>query len=88
MRGPTVCAGLGQLVQPVVLGGARHDQARAVRQIERHPLTPSLGAELEAADRAQREARDHRVPAEAGLVVGVPGDAVAAVAIEVEQLHC
>ena len=40
---------------------------------------------LEAPDRAERDAGDHRVAAEAGLVVGVPGHAVAAVAVEVEQ---
>ena len=40
---------------------------------------------LGAAESAEREAGDHRVFSQSRLVVGVPGDAVAARAIEVQQ---
>ncbi len=43
-------------------------------QVERDPRRP-IGPvlELEAADGAERQARDHRLGAEARFVVGMPG---------------
>ena len=49
-------------MQPALLRLATHDQTRAVRQVEGDPPGP-IGPvlELEAADGAEREARDHRL---------------------------
>ncbi len=52
-------------MQPALLRLAAHDQTRAVRQVEGDPPGP-IGPvlELEAADGAEREARDHRLGTE------------------------
>ena len=85
MRGADRVRGLRQLVQPVVLGGAGHDQARAVREVDR---------DARAAARCLSWKR-RVAPSDRLAITGLrpsPGslsachdDAVAAVAIEVQE---
>lgn len=72
-------------MEPVGLGGALHHEQAAAFQQDGNLFIETLVLEPEPALRAETDGGDGGVPAERALVVAVPGHALAAVLIEIEQ---
>ena len=78
-------AGLGDLVLPVGLGWAAHDEQRAVPEGDFDwGMVAAFVPQEEAPRSAQTQRGDRRVGAQLWLVVAVPAHAVAAVAVLIE----
>lgn len=72
---------------PASLGLPAHQQQATVRERDgvRGEVSPGLVTETKVARRPQADARDHRVDAQLGLIVRVPPDGVAAIAVQVRE---
>ncbi len=76
----------GQLVPPVVLGGALHQQQATVGEVEGlFERFIAAVLQVEAAGGSEAEGGDRRVLPQFWLVVAMPAHAVLAIAVEVEQ---
>lgn len=78
---------LGYLMHPERLGRAPHDQHTAVVEGETQGGLGALVAmsQLETTTRTEAHGSDHGEPAQFGLVITVPADAVLAIAVMVGQ---